>query len=1120
MWGAAPRHSRVVVLLGVFAVLVLGSVRSAAGAPPSLNWAANPSVDFDGDHETDLGAIYRGRSPQDSLWYAPSSSGRTAFQIYFGATGDTPVPGDYDGDGKTDAVIYRPSTGLWYGPRTGAAQIVIQIILGVPGDIPIPGDYNGDGKTDAAIYRPSTGLFFAVFSGGGGTASAMFGDSDDLPVPADYDGDGTTDFAIYRPNVQGTTALWHAQLSGGGVYDAYWGAGSDVPVPADYNGDKRADPITFRPSTGLWSGPFNGAAGALQYTLGQIGDIPIPGYYDKDRAADPTIYRPSTGLWFSAYSGSGSQTISGLGVSTDAAAQKRPGPGSAPNDKKAPTTPANFSAQAATATSITTSWSASTDNRGVSSYRTYRNGTATANGTWITYTFTGLTCGTSYTLAVDAVDVAGNRSGKATLTGSTSACSIPGADTSPPTAPSNLAATSTTASSITLGWSASTDNVGVAGYGRYSNGTRLSDGTGTTYTFSGLTCGKSYVLAVDAYDAAGNRSATTQIAASTSACSADTTPPSNPTNQQIGPVSQTSITMTWGAATDNVGVAGYRAFLNSVVSGTTTTLSYTYTGLTCGTTYTLALEAFDAAGNVSNRAEASGPAATAACTGGGDTQPPSAPSGLVVSGAGQTSISLSWNASVDNVGVAGYGIYNGATRIGSSTLPTYTMSGLNCATTYTLGVDAFDSAANRSTKTSITTTTSACSPPPPPSGPVANLWVDTSGGSCVRSSTPGSYNDTAACSWQQANAACQGGDTVLVKGGSYGDVVIRGSNGRTSACSFTTTSGETVVVGSLELGTWNSCSPGANSPSTTNWITIVGPLKSREFHADCSNQVTVNGLDMDAGGQQITQPFQVQAGATNFTLRNSKVHNALNPNAMMVLQGSNFTIDNNDIYDDLNNTNGAIHDECLRTQPVQHMRLTRNHFWSCNVMDVFLTGDSGRNLATDWLVENNIFEPPTGSSGNAANAIFVRDGSDAYVVPDGFIVRYNTFGSTGMYVAPGNSTPTANGMQIYGNYFATNSPCGMPNTSYSFNITPTGVDNCGGAGAASFSASILNAGFLNNHPFSGNGGGTAEPAGDYRLVAGSPLLNQGNSGNYPSLDRTGAARFTGSAPDIGAYESG
>src|SRR5213079_2922276 len=129
-----------------------GTEVDLAAAP---NWAAKGSVDFDADHLTDFGSLYRGRSPQDGLWYAPSSMGGGPFQIYFGATTDIPVPGDYDGDGKTDAAIFRPSTGLWYGPRTGAASIVIQMILGIPGDIPIPGDFDGDGKTDAAIYRPS-----------------------------------------------------------------------------------------------------------------------------------------------------------------------------------------------------------------------------------------------------------------------------------------------------------------------------------------------------------------------------------------------------------------------------------------------------------------------------------------------------------------------------------------------------------------------------------------------------------------------------------------------------------------------------------------------------------------------------------------------------------------------------------------------------------------------------------------------------------------------------------------------------------------------------------------------------------------------------------------------------
>jgi hypothetical protein len=185
------------------------------------------------------------------------------------------------------------------------------------------------------------------------------------------------------------------------------------------------------------------------------------------------------------------------------------------------------------------------------------------------------------------------------------------------------------------------------------------------------------------------------------------------------------------------------------------------------------------------------------------------------------------------------------------------------------------------------------------------------------------------------------------------------------------------------------------------------------------------------------------------------------------------------------------------------------------VMDVFLTGSE---YATDWLVENNVFEPPLGSSGNSTNAFAFRCGSAPSPSPDNFVMRYNTFGSTGVQLCAGDSPPTSRGFTVVGNYFATNPPCGLPNTTYGYNITPTGVNNCGGPGAASYAASTINAGFVRVQPFTGNQGGSRQPAGDYRLLAGSPLADRGHPSAYPALDRLGVTRFVGPAADVGAFE--
>ena len=100
-----------------------------------------------------------------------------------------------------------------------------------------------------------------------------------------------------------------------------------------------------------------------------------------------------------------------------------------------------------------------------------------------------------------------------------------GGDSTPPTAPTNLAATVTAATSVSLSWTASTDNVGVTGYDVYRGGTLVGTASGTTYTDSGLTPSTAYTYTVKAFDAAGNLSqasnsvtATTQSNGSNSGC--------------------------------------------------------------------------------------------------------------------------------------------------------------------------------------------------------------------------------------------------------------------------------------------------------------------------------------------------------------------------------------------------------------------------------------------------------------------------------------------------------------------------------------------------------------------------------------------------------------------------
>jgi chitodextrinase len=380
-------------------------------------------------------------------------------------------------------------------------------------------------------------------------------------------------------------------------------------------------------------------------------------------------------------------------------------------DGQAPSTPTGLTVTRSTDTSITVTWSPSSDNVGVAGYGVFRGGTRVATTTQTTYTVSALSCDTAYTLGVDAYDAAGNHSPAATISWRTAACPAPPADTTPPSAPGGLSIGAATITTIDLTWTAAADNVGVTGYGVYVNGTQVQTATALRATVSALACGTGYTLAVDAVDAAGNRSAKASVIGTTAACP-DTQPPTAPANLVTTSRTATSIALSWSASTDNVGVVGYGLYRDGTLVGTSSVTTGIFAGLACNTSYSLAIDAYDAAGNRSQKTGAL--VTTTACP---DTTAPSTPTGLAAANVGQTSLTLNWNASSDNVAVAGYDVYRNSAKMASVATTSSSQTGLACGTSYAFGVIAYDAAGNRSSQASLTASTAACSPPPPPPPP-------------------------------------------------------------------------------------------------------------------------------------------------------------------------------------------------------------------------------------------------------------------------------------------------------------------------------------------------------------------------------------------------------------------
>lgn len=368
------------------------------------------------------------------------------------------------------------------------------------------------------------------------------------------------------------------------------------------------------------------------------------------------------------------------------------------SDTTAPSVPQALQATPASSTTINLTWNASTDNAGgsgVASYRVQRGGaTVAASVAGTSFGDTGLIANTTYSYTVSAVDVAGNRSAESAAAQATTP--VP-ADTTPPSVPANFAANATSSTSITLSWTAATDNIAVTGYRvrRAGSATVIGNPTGLTFVDNSRTPSTTYNYTLTAVDAAGNESGPPATAsATTPAPPADTIPPTVPGNPQAVATSTTTISLTWTGSSDNIAVTGYRVQRGGVtVAANVTGTTFGDTGLTPNTAYSYTVSAVDAAGNRSGES-ATASATTMAVP---DTMPPTVPANVVATPTSSTTVSLTWSASTDNVAVTTYRVRRGGVTIAANVAGTsFDDSNLTPSTAYSYTVSAVDGAGNRS----------------------------------------------------------------------------------------------------------------------------------------------------------------------------------------------------------------------------------------------------------------------------------------------------------------------------------------------------------------------------------------------------------------------------------------
>jgi fibronectin type 3 domain-containing protein len=639
-------------------------------APTSLSATAVPGqVSLGWGASTDAGGIARYNVHRSTTaGFTPTLANRIAQPTgtSYADTGVTAGTTYYyrvtaeDNAGNTSAASNEASATVPTGPPPG---LVAAYGFDVGTGTAVP-DQSGNGNngtlTNATWAGANAGKFGNALSFNGTTASVSIPDSSSLDLTSGM----TIEGWVNPTTVAGFRTVILKERPNNLVYGLYSSSDSTRPQSEIVVGPSR---VLVGPSAipvGSWThlaATFDGATQRLYVNGMLVGSLASSGTIANSNSPLKIGGNSVWGEWYSGLIDEVrvySRALSAAEIQADMSLSI-----SSP-DGTAPTAPSSLTATG-TLTSAQLSWNAATDNVGVVRYNVHRSTTpgftpSTANRiaqpTGTTYTDT-VGAGT-YFYRVTAEDAAGN------VGPASNEASATVGDTTAPSAPGTLTATGGVGKS-TLGWGAATDNVAVVRYNVYRSTTagfipgptnRIAQPTGTGYvdnTTPGI-----YFYKVTAEDAAGNVGPATNEATAT--VTTDTTPPSPPSGV-VGPVTGSTVNLSWTASTDDVAVVRYNvhrsttngftpSIANRIAQPTATT--YADGGLTGGTYY-YRVTAEDAAGNIS--------AASAQLTAIiGDTTAPTAPGSLTAGVSGST-VSLQWTAATDDVAVVRYNLHRGTT---------------------------------------------------------------------------------------------------------------------------------------------------------------------------------------------------------------------------------------------------------------------------------------------------------------------------------------------------------------------------------------------------------------------------------------------------------------------------